>query len=728
MLVHAKLAEQARTDASSRMTTQYVGGDEHFQSPSCRLLSLNRCDQTKNQCIVREKARPRRARRAGNLQLEDATKLDDSPLSSTASASPSADKPPKNGEFSLDLPNTVYHDPAKDAEALEDHHKRVFKDDRSRSPMSSKELLHLPPKYISSRKLTLSQATHLLNSYLPKLSFFPFVTLPANPTIPTLSQQSPFLLLAILTTAAIPHPYLHHQLDQEFRRVLSLKLIVETQKSLDYLLGLLVYIAWYPVHTKPKSNPCFTYINLANSLALDLGLNQAQLQTNPFREFDLKGLLDSHGSWTMDARRAYMGCYVLSSHLSKGFNKPQTMSYENLLPSNGDCFIPSHTSTPATAIVILERISDRINEAWTSKNYPQMDVFSTELYVQLFTAELDTWKRNLPDSITASSILALYHKYIHLSVYAHALRLLRRPYRPFVPGTTETRPSLDHLQTCLRLSVSYLQHLLSLPTQDYTHFNIIHWSQLVHCLVALVRLTFVIAHVENWSSETTRERVGLSMYLEALCFRLGSLSLNSQLSAGIEIESNESEKSDTSSNQGKKNRFDRYFMMRSILSTLKKAWEHRVEAIVPKASAISKGKCPMFDPEMAQLFESTNLDFDFGDLEECDYSMIEGMGEWDTSIREVGTDSAFTDASGETPRDGEAGLPWMTSAGGTVGGVEMPPGGVDQHASGGTKFSDLWTTMTCSWAEQPSSSLMQVEQEKASIGDSEAVVGYQVNK
>lgn len=82
------------------------------------------------------------------------------------------------------------------------------------------------------------------------------------------------------------------------------------------------------------------------------------------------------------------------------------MSYENLLPSNGDCFIPSHTSTPATAIVILERISDRINEAWTSKNYPQMDVFSTELYVQLFTAELDTWKRNLPESITASCELS----------------------------------------------------------------------------------------------------------------------------------------------------------------------------------------------------------------------------------------------------------------------------------------------------------------------------------
>lgn len=277
-----------------------------------QLLNLDtRCEQTKGQCIVREKARPRRARGAKRARRLELTKAEDSPLSSNTSIS--TDNPLKDGEFSLDLPTTVYHDPAKDAELLQDHHRRIFKDDNSRSPTPPKEILHSPPKYISRRKLTLSQATHLLNSYIPKLPFFPFVTLPANPTIPALSQQSPFLLLAVLTIAAIPHPYLHHQLDQEFRRVLSLKLIVESRKSLDYLLGLLVYIAWYPVYTKPKLNPCFTYMNLANSLALDLGLDQGGPQTNPFREFDVKGLLDSNGNWTTEAKRAYMGCYVLGS-------------------------------------------------------------------------------------------------------------------------------------------------------------------------------------------------------------------------------------------------------------------------------------------------------------------------------------------------------------------------------------------------------------------------------
>lgn len=689
-----------------------------------------RCNQTKSRCVVREKARPKRVRRVE--RPGNATKLDDSPLSSTTS--PSADNPVKDGEFCLDLPSTVYHDSTKDAEILQSHHKQIFKDDNPLSPTPLKEIpLPLPSKYIPGRKLTLSQATHLLNSYIPKLPFFPFVTLPANPTIPTLSQQSPFLLLAILTTAAIPHPYLHHQLDQEFRRVLSLKLIINSQKSLDYLLGLLVYIAWYPMHTKPKSNPCFTYMNLANSLAVDLGLDKAEPQTNIFGEFDLKGLVGSDGRWTTEAKRAYMGCYVLCSQLAIGFSKPQTMSYENLLPSNPDSFIPSHTSTPATAMVILERISDRTNDAWTLKNYPQMDAFSTELYVQLFTAELDTWKRNVPEYITASPLFALYHKFTHYSIYAHSLRLLRRPYRPSVPGTTDAIPLPGHLHTCLRLAGSYFQHLLSLPTQDYTHFNLIHWSQLVQSLVALVRLTFVIAHVENWSAETTRERIGLSMYLEALCFRLRGLSSTFQSSSNkADLESSESETIDISSNKGQKEHFDKYFVLNSMLSTLKKTWEQRVEAIVPKASTLSRGKCPVFHPEVAPLLGNTNLDFDFEDMHAWDEGLGAGTMGWDVGVGvgEAGSSGDNVPYMGESFKKSgqgqeQVGLQGVSSEGEGGMGMGMGISGIRQQEGTETMNHDLWDTMTCSWAEQSSTWPIAISQENSNMAGNEEVFRYQ---
>jgi hypothetical protein len=50
--------------------------------------------------------------------------------------------------------------------------------------------------------------------------------------------------LAILTTASREDPQLYCQMNHEFRRVLSSKIIMEGRKSLDFLQGLLVYIAW----------------------------------------------------------------------------------------------------------------------------------------------------------------------------------------------------------------------------------------------------------------------------------------------------------------------------------------------------------------------------------------------------------------------------------------------------------------------------------------------------
>jgi hypothetical protein len=189
----------------------------------------------------------------------------------------------------------------------------VFSESNVPSTTSMKADLSSTPHHLAGRKITLTQATHLLYTFLPKLPFFPFIILSPNPKISTLSKTSPFLLLAILTVSSIPHPYLHHQIDHEFRRVLSLKLVLESRKSLDFLQGLLVYIAWYPMHTKPRSNPCFMYMNLAISLATDLGLDQPELKANLFSDADTKGLVDEQGRWTIEARNTAIGCYVLSS-------------------------------------------------------------------------------------------------------------------------------------------------------------------------------------------------------------------------------------------------------------------------------------------------------------------------------------------------------------------------------------------------------------------------------
>ena len=163
-------------------------------------------------------------------------------------------------EFLMDLPALSLDDSSKDIEALHDHHKHYFEaqevltthtPDQSiqttqPSPHGEKAAaLAVPPSVVKHRKLSLSDAGKLLDSFHKRAPYFPFVTIPEDATVQSLSRKSPFLLLSIFTVASQSDQKLYQQIDHEYRRILSMKVIVAGEKSLDFLQGILVYIAWY---------------------------------------------------------------------------------------------------------------------------------------------------------------------------------------------------------------------------------------------------------------------------------------------------------------------------------------------------------------------------------------------------------------------------------------------------------------------------------------------------
>jgi hypothetical protein len=149
----------------------------------------------------------------------------------------------------MELPTVSTPDTRKDVLALHDHHKEFFAADETPEisqlkPKGSSHETQTQLQVIEQRTITRAQAEELLKVYRDRSPFFPFVYVPETATVSSLARTSPFLLLAILTSAAIKDPPLYHQLDHEFRRVLSAKIIVEGRKSMDFLQGLLVYVSW----------------------------------------------------------------------------------------------------------------------------------------------------------------------------------------------------------------------------------------------------------------------------------------------------------------------------------------------------------------------------------------------------------------------------------------------------------------------------------------------------
>jgi hypothetical protein len=116
----------------------------------------------------------------------------------------------------------------------------------SRSDEARPSLSH--SRTVKSPKLTMQRASMLLSQFHRMSPSFPFISVPQNITVQKMSVERPFLLLAILTVASMSDFGLHCMLNERFRMVLSAKVVIQGEKSLDYLQGLVVYLAWYVKH------------------------------------------------------------------------------------------------------------------------------------------------------------------------------------------------------------------------------------------------------------------------------------------------------------------------------------------------------------------------------------------------------------------------------------------------------------------------------------------------
>lgn len=161
---------------------------------------------------------------------------------------PPTAKSPKDKEsgFELDLPAIPSQDLTGDIEELETHHEAMFTSDKN--PGLPQQPIQSPKTecpFLRPQKITLERAQSLLEDFTKMSPWFPFVTISNESTVISLARGTPFLLLAILTVAARSDTSIYHQLDHEFRSKLSQKIVVEGEKSLEILQGLLLYLAWY---------------------------------------------------------------------------------------------------------------------------------------------------------------------------------------------------------------------------------------------------------------------------------------------------------------------------------------------------------------------------------------------------------------------------------------------------------------------------------------------------
>lgn len=173
------------------------------------------------------------------------------------------------------------------------------------------------------RSISFVHMQMLVDTYRTMADYFPFVTLPKDCSCHNLLQQRPMLMFAVLTVASYDSVLLQLTLSREFRKVATVK-VMNGEKSLDLLQGLLVFIAWHHHYMDAQTVSIPMLLQICAGIAGDLGLDSLSTAN--------RSSLPRDESRDREAKRAYLGCYYLASNI--GLTEPgkaRCMSYSSVI-------------------------------------------------------------------------------------------------------------------------------------------------------------------------------------------------------------------------------------------------------------------------------------------------------------------------------------------------------------------------------------------------------------
>ena len=195
------------------------------------------------------------------------------------------------------------------------------------------------------RSISLVHMQMLLDTYRSMVDFFPFVSLPRDVRCQDLFQSRPMLMFAVLTVSSYDSVPLQRALSLEFRKVVMVR-IMKGEKSLDLLQGLLVFIAWHHHYMDVQAVSITMLLQLCLGIAHDLGLDSIGRT--------VRSPLQKESPRDREAKRAYLGCYYLSSNL--GLMEPvkaRTMTHTSTLRNYASELASSWENTSDAVLPIL---------------------------------------------------------------------------------------------------------------------------------------------------------------------------------------------------------------------------------------------------------------------------------------------------------------------------------------------------------------------------------------
>ncbi|KAK4196179.1 hypothetical protein QBC40DRAFT_287771 [Triangularia verruculosa] len=339
---------------------------------------------------------------------------------------------------------------------------------------------------------------------------------PEKDSVASLAKERPFVLLAVLAAASGSRTLQGHSLyDEEFRKVLGLKFVAAGERTLELLQGLVVYVAWYPFHLRPKNKQSFQYIRMAADMVFDLELNEDpgtdHLDIPPTPE-------------RLEQIRTYAACYYLASSFAALWGRTPSLIYSAYTAHCCD-MLSRHSTLKGDQVLVWQvRLQRLVEETNDLRRIPrgggpsQQTEYQTNLMIRGMETQLEEWGACMSEELKSTPSLRI--AMLFTPIFLSGAPLLKMPSTkvPFIdPAHTSFRADPDRLLAIIPTLREFYEYFLSLSPEEINAFHGQEWGMFILLIILGFRMSFPLTVCPGWDDKLARERLDMGGYLERMC-------------------------------------------------------------------------------------------------------------------------------------------------------------------------------------------------------------------
>jgi hypothetical protein len=308
----------------------------------------------------------------------------------------------------------------------------------------------------------------------------PFVVLRCDESASDLATREPFLMQAIRVVTYFHDTSQQKILGEDLVRQACERLMINGEKTLGILQGLLIISNWYNVHVHPIQIST-NLLHLATALTTNLNIDRGPGKCEKDQmEAAMKTYRVSLSAKPMsnDERRAVLGTYYLTSLTSTCFRKVGTLRWTLWLAECAKLLGEAKEYESDSHLLQLVHMQRVMQESMSlgSTNTP------SQLYANSFLKELEAL-RPLVNHGTIATVLRLQDACTQIAIRQQSFTGMTRENT----DPSRLRHRLDGMWQCMEAVKAYFDIYMSVPPADYLVVPFGIFAQFAYAFVVLIR-------------------------------------------------------------------------------------------------------------------------------------------------------------------------------------------------------------------------------------------------